>query len=68
MNFLSKGLKKILSFIRSLDYFGYSIKLHFGTYLDKDEVGDSKHKTLVGGTISIVVNAIMLYFVFLFCK
>ena len=68
MNFLKKLWKKLLFFIRSIDYFGYTIKLHFGTFLDKDEDGDSSHKTFVGGTISLIINAIMIYFVVLFCK
>ena len=38
-------MKKHLFFIRSLDYFGYTIKLHLGTFLDKDEDGNSSHKT-----------------------
>ena len=68
MNFVIKIFKKLLTFIRSFDYFGYTIKLHFGTFLNKDEEGNSTHKTFVGGTISLAVNAIMAYFVYLFCK
>lgn len=68
MNFLIKIWKKLLSFIRSFDYFGYSVKLHFGTFLDKEEDGDSNHKTFAGGTISLAVNSIMIYFVFLFMR
>ena len=66
MNVVLKIFKKLLSLIRSFDYFGYSIKPHFGTFLNKDEEGDFTHKTFVGGTISLVVNAIMIYFVYLF--
>ena len=68
MNIFKKLWKKFLSFIRSWDYFGYTIKLHFGTFLNKDQDGDSTHKTFVGGFISLAVNSIMVYFVVLFCN
>ena len=68
MNFLTKIFKKIISFIKSLDYFGYTIKMHFGTYLDKEEEGDYTHKTFFGGFVSLGINSIMIYFVYLFCK
>ena len=68
MIFVRKILKKTVSFIKSFDYFGYTIKMHFGTYLDKHEEGDSTHKTFAGGFVSLGINGIMIYFVVLFCR
>jgi len=58
-------LNRIKSFIKYQDYFGYEVKLNFGSYLDKEE-GDSDQKTIIGGFISMGINSIFLYFFYYF--
>lgn len=53
--------------MKSQDYFGYKIKLHFGTYLNEEE-GDSTEKTVYGGFISVGINCLLFYLLFHYLK
>ena len=61
-------LKKLNFFVKSCDYFGYNVELHFGSHVEKDREYDSVHKTAYTGFLSVGINCILLYFVYFFLE
>jgi hypothetical protein len=59
-------INQFTSFIKSWDYFGYDVELHFGSHIEKDREHDSVHKTAYTGFLSVGINCILLYFVYFF--
>ena len=59
-------VRKTTSIIKSFDYFGYNVDLHFGSHVEKETDGDSVHKTAYGGFISVGINSLLLYFIYFF--
>ena len=59
-----KLLKNTTKTIKNEDLFGYKVNIHFGTFLNKDEAGDSTYKTIFGGLISVACKSFLLYYVY----
>ena len=58
-------MKTILDFFKSKDIFGSSVTLRYGSWEKRNVSGDLKHKSVIGGIISILSN-ILIYGIFLY--
>jgi len=50
----------ILNYLRSFDYFGHPVLLHFGRDPAKKEDGNTKIKTIIGAIYSICLRTVYL--------
>ena len=47
------SFRKINNLLKRNDLFGKNVQINFGSYLYKNEKGEEKYKTSIGGLISI---------------
>lgn len=60
------AFRKVNNFLKNYDLFGQNIQINFGSYLYKNEKGEAKYKTPIGGLISIFCFAFYCYFFYFF--
>ena len=58
--------RKVNNLLKQNDLFGQNIQINFGSYLYKNEKGDPKYKTSIGGFISIFCQTFYCYFFYFF--
>ena len=58
----------ILNYLKSWDYFGYPALMHFGRNPKKNEDGDTKITTVIGGLYSILLRIIYIIAIVFFMR
>ena len=60
-------MKEIKHFLINCDVFGELVSLRYGRWNNKDKVSEKNHKSFLGGIISCVFYAIIIFtFIFFF--
>jgi len=58
--------RQINNLLKRNDLFGKNVQINFGSYLYKNEKGEEKYKTSIGGLISIFCFTFYGYFFYYF--
>ena len=62
-------MKRIAEFLKNHDKFGSAVTLRYGSWTRKESTGDEKHKSFLGGIISILSDFFVYgAFTFFFVK